>query len=110
MVRLAQLGNSESAFPLMEAGVSESSSKGRYVSSTPFSTVTYCLSELSILHQSRYSLLRWRWQRVGRGGKKQSEQCMSTLIKEKQTWKQVDKWEVRGSESEDSNGLRSKTQ
>lgn len=35
---------------------------------------------------------------------------MSTLIKEKQTWKQVDKWEARGSESEDSNGLRSKTQ
>lgn len=31
-------------------------------------------------------------------------------LKEKQTWKQVDKWEVRGSESEDSNGLRSKTQ
>lgn len=42
----------------MEAGVSDSSSKGRYVSSTPFRTATYCLSELSILHQSRYSLLQ----------------------------------------------------
>lgn len=52
------MGKRVSAFPLMEAGVSESSSKGRYVSSTPFRTATYCLSELSILHQSRYSLLR----------------------------------------------------
>lgn len=38
--------------------MSESSSRGRYVSSTPLSIATYCLSELSILHQSRYSLLQ----------------------------------------------------
>lgn len=61
VLRLAQMGNKVSAFPLMAAGVSESSSKGRYVSSTPFSTVTYCLSELSILHQSRYNLLEHGW-------------------------------------------------
>lgn len=53
LLRLVQLGKRASAFPLTEAGVSESSSKGRYVSSTPFRTATYCLSELSIRHQSR---------------------------------------------------------
>ena len=58
LLRLAQLGKRVSAFPLMEAGVSESSSRGRNVSSTPFRTATYCRSELSILHHSRYSLLR----------------------------------------------------
>lgn len=111
MARLAQLGKSKSALPLMEAGVSESSSKGRYVSSTPFSTVTYCLSELSILHQSRYSLLPWEGgggSGMGEGGKKQTDRCMSTFAQEKQTWKEVDKWEVRGSKRGDSNGLRSK--
>lgn len=53
LLRLLQLGKRPSAFPRMEAGVSQSSSKGRYVSSTPFRTATYCLSELSMRHQSR---------------------------------------------------------
>lgn len=53
LLRLDQFGKRASAFPLMEAGVSESSSKGRYVSSTPFRMAAYCLSELSIRHQSK---------------------------------------------------------